>query len=270
MYINNNMSQYSSPTSDISFQTAVIDQDSLWIMPGALNKLIADLRAQDVSTQAGRAAAAGVLTSLPHGAPYMILDGTALHPTSLRFSTTTNVGVVNPAVVWFALFCDGWDAILSQLTLAVGYRNRAEQKTMLDNGAVLEVDQSRSTPDPSQCRSQSNDAFVSYNRALDTMQRQFRNRIGAYNYKSFENKYALVWSATAPIVLEPDYARFDHPHVTSHYQHPATSGVVYGPGVFDRQTLLKMLAALPDESRKPSGEASGSPPVDSRGSLSSV
>jgi hypothetical protein len=133
----------------------------------------------------------------------MIEDGNPLHPTAIRFGTTSNTGVANPAVIWFALFCDGWDALITQITTAVGFRDRALQKTMLTNDSILEVDQSRSTPDPSQCRSRSDDAFVSYYRSLDTMDRFYRNRIGAYNYKTFETKYALVWGPTAPILLDP-------------------------------------------------------------------
>lgn len=197
------MSRYSSPTSDTAFQQAVTDQNQRWITVSACAKLLSDLPNFDITTQAGRVAALGRITSVIAGAPYMITDGTPEHSVELRFGTIANAGVVNPAILYVALFCDGWPEYLTQLELAAGFRDRVQEKTTLGNAAILEVDQSKSTPDPALCRSQYNDATVSYRRAIGAMLTLLKNRIGVFNYKTFEAKYQLVWSATAPAFLDP-------------------------------------------------------------------
>lgn len=248
------MSQYSAPTSDTLLQQSVADQSMPWIHASSLAIMLANLKNFDITTQAGRTAAFESLTSNITGAPYQIIDGGPIYATSLRFGTSANTGVVNPATIYFALFCDGWASLCTQVALAVGYRDRAAEKSLLSNTALLEVDQSRSTPDPSECRSQYNDSVVSYRRAIDTMYNLFRNGMGRYNYKTFEQKYQLVWSATAPTVLTTPLLLKGDPLenlLQRGYSEPATlvrqpsvntSDILANLSQADTEELLKILA----------------------------
>lgn len=256
------MSRYSSPTSSVSFQTAVLDQDARWVHSSIMTQLLADLMTYDITTQAGRVAALGRLTSVIYSSPYMITDGSALHPTELRFGTIVNAGVVNPATLYVALFCDAWDAYWTQVMLAAGFRDRTAEKALLANSGILEVDQSRSTPDPSECRSQYNDSVVSYRRAIAAMNNNLRNRIGVYNYQTFEQKYNLVWSATAPFaeVSHPEPVRLEPKHdlIALAAKHSNSSSLTPKP-IFSLSELAAMVKQLQEQSAAEEDDAERPP-----------
>jgi hypothetical protein len=196
-------SQYSSPALD-SFLSALTDQFAEWYPISVVTTLLRDLELFDIKTVTGRTEAAARLNSLIRSQPYSISDGSAGQQ-DIRFSTFLPAGTVTPKVAHVAAFCDGWPEVLTALRLACDLTTRMTNVTQVDNSNGSEVDQSKSTPDPRQSTGASNDAIVSYRRALNTARRLLNNRVGVHNYQTFEKKYALIWSAAEQPKEGPDH-----------------------------------------------------------------
>jgi len=240
------MSQYSSPDND-AFIGAVAVQDSTWYTIPALNRSLGQLRIIDVSLQTGRTQALGILNSLMDTSPYIIDDGTSEHDGARRFGAVGTT--IMSARIFLAAFAYGWPELFASLRGAASFRDRQSEKAMLDNGGILEVDQSRSTPDPSQMRSQYNDSLVSFQKTISTMECMIRNRVGVHNYKTFETEMTLVWSTTPPSALDtlsllqlPQLPTFGDPNV---------------PPSFFRQSPTEMVRSL----RQPSTVPADLPPA---------
>jgi len=202
-------SQYSSPALD-SFISAATDQFAEWYPVSVVTTLLRDLELFDIKTVTGRTEAGARLNSLVRSQPYSISDGSAGQQ-DIRFSTFLPAGTVTPKVIHVAAFCDGWPEVLTQLRLACDLTTRMTNTTQVDNSNGSEQDQSKSTPDPRQATGASNDAIVSFRRALNTGRRLLNNRVGVHNYQTFEKKYALVWStAEQPKEGGPDQQILDN------------------------------------------------------------
>jgi len=193
-------SLYSSP-SLASYKSAVTDQYQPWYPVSTVANLVQALSSVDPNTQAGRAQGLGILTSLVPNAPYAISDGSAERPTDLRFSTTTNAGVVNVSKTYVAGFCDSWPEAFEGARSALGFRDRAGEKQILDN--VMKPTIEDSVTPWAVTNSSRNDATQAFRWALNTMKKNLRCGTGVYNYRDFEDKYGLVWGTGPELAPAP-------------------------------------------------------------------
>jgi len=186
---------YSSNDPD-AYDAVVIGSTSTWYPLATIQKLIKDLKTQNVNTQQGRDAALGLLNSLQTTVPYL-MGGPVVG--DIRFSAPTNLiaSAPDPLKFFIAAYCDGWDIVLLKLRTALDFKERAGERAANANGASGEVDQSKSTPDPEVSRQQRNDTNVAVAFLIDNMEVLIRARAGVYNVRAFETKYNLIWTQTS-------------------------------------------------------------------------
>jgi hypothetical protein len=187
---------YTNPTDQNAYDSMVVAQGLNWYPLAVVQNLVRDLKGPQIRTQAGRDAALGIVNSIQTMAPYLI-QGPVIG--DIRFSSTANLitSLPNPLLFFIAGFCDGWDVIFVKLRSALEYKDRKGERASEANSATSEVDQSRSTPDPSTGLQQLNDTTVSLNWVIQTMEQLLRARSGVYNVRTFETKYGLTWTQTS-------------------------------------------------------------------------